>query len=483
MKLLHNLLMMLQQTLMMKLQQMLPMMLQQTSLMKLQQMIAKAANCVSPTAMKFRLRGMMCAADATCFDEIVVVNATSEIIAGATDIAADLADMEDMAEVHDSCNVVLVGGYEQKDVIDTVDLTAIISENKECEPRRADASNNIGMKEGEDVDVTKAIGLVANVMADALVVDLFNLALRSKVPSRILWWTSRKKFVVYGSMTNRSVVTRLEIFLVFATAGPSAPMAYVVEGFSLFGATPRFGSIPTNDLEVAPEVCSNIDSAVGHSMRAEGTSFPVATTPAGGEHLDNIGTSDTIHMSEDDANVRITGEIAVAILPPRSIAGTGSSVGASAISDEIVDFFREFDKRRLNPHPEWHFWKFNGPFVSFGDFWIPSDSVPYLRQLTTRHGNFVAKFKLGAGFGGPMLSLLGSVLAAMDKSDLGSVTKMAQHLFGKKISDEMQVLQHQIALLQDSLAVLTTYREEMVSIGVTVPKFECSRLLFNSLIH
>jgi hypothetical protein len=43
------------------------------------------------------------------------------------------------------------------------------------------------------------------------------------------------------------------------------------------------------DLEVAPEVCSNIDSAVGHSMRAEGTSFPVATTPASGEHLDNIG--------------------------------------------------------------------------------------------------------------------------------------------------------------------------------------------------
>jgi hypothetical protein len=43
------------------------------------------------------------------------------------------------------------------------------------------------------------------------------------------------------------------------------------------------------DLEVAPEVCSNIDSAVGHGMRAEGTSFPVATTSAGGEHLDNIG--------------------------------------------------------------------------------------------------------------------------------------------------------------------------------------------------
>uniref|UniRef100_A0A2N9ERL1 Transmembrane protein n=1 Tax=Fagus sylvatica TaxID=28930 RepID=A0A2N9ERL1_FAGSY len=140
------------------------------------------------------------------------------------------------------------------------------------------ASNNIRMKENEDVDVTKAIGLVASVMADALVVDFFNLALRSKVPNRIPWWTSREKFVVYGSMTNRSMVARLEIFLVFATAGSSAPMAYVVEGVSLFGATPCFGSIPAGDLEVAPEVCSNIDSTVGHGMRAEGISFPMATT-------------------------------------------------------------------------------------------------------------------------------------------------------------------------------------------------------------
>ena len=87
-----------------------------------------------------------------------------------------------------------------------------------------------------------------------------------------------------------------------------------------------------------------------------------------------------------------------------------------------------------------------------------------------------------------MLSLLSSVLAAMGKSDLGSVTKVqilawrsvvqdlmevgfdigfmighlwqiALHLFDRKISDEMQVLQHQIAFLQDSLAVLTTYHE------------------------
>ena len=70
-------------------------------------------------------------------------------------------------------------------------------------------------------------------------------------------------------------------------------------------------------------------------------------------------------MSEDDANVGIIGEIVVASLPPKSIAGTGSNVGASAISDEIVDFFREFDKMTPNPHPEWHFWRFNGHLVSF----------------------------------------------------------------------------------------------------------------------
>jgi hypothetical protein len=47
------------------------------------------------------------------------------------------ADMEDMTEVHDSCKVVLVGGYEQEDVIDAMDFTVIISQDKECEPRKA----------------------------------------------------------------------------------------------------------------------------------------------------------------------------------------------------------------------------------------------------------------------------------------------------------------------------------------------------------
>ena len=115
-------------------------------------------------------------------------------------------------------------------------------------------------------------------------------------------------------------------------------MAYVMEGVSLFGATPRLGIISADsfiilasriigeapsvdefpiaseisvleevhiqgfvrnefatDLGVAPKVCSNIDSTVSHGMQAEGTSSPVATTPAGGEHLDNIGEFEFPH--------------------------------------------------------------------------------------------------------------------------------------------------------------------------------------------
>jgi hypothetical protein len=112
-------------------------------------------------------------------------------------------------------------------------------------------------------------------------------------------------------------------------------MAYVVEGVSLFGATPRLSIIPANsfiipashissnapsvagflvvgeifmpkevrtqgfvgsesatDLGVTLEVCSNVDSAVDHGAQAEGTSAFAAATPAGGEHLDNIGESE-----------------------------------------------------------------------------------------------------------------------------------------------------------------------------------------------
>ena len=109
-------------------------------------------------------------------------------------------------------------------------------------------------------------------------------------------------------------------------------IAYVMEGISLFGATPRLSAIPTGgfiisasritgeaplvagspvadevpmleevhaqgfvesesvmDLGVILETSSNVDSAVDHDSQAEGASASVADIPANSEHLDNIG--------------------------------------------------------------------------------------------------------------------------------------------------------------------------------------------------
>ena len=100
-----------------------------------------------------------------------------------------------------------------------------------------------------------------------------------------------------------------------------------MEGISLFGATPRLSAISASgfiipasritsdahsvageifmpkevhaqgfvgsesetDLGVTPEISSNVNNAVDHGMQAKGTSTSAAATPAGSEHLDNIG--------------------------------------------------------------------------------------------------------------------------------------------------------------------------------------------------
>jgi hypothetical protein len=90
------------------------------------------------------------------------------------------------------------------------------------------------------------------------------------------------------------------------------------------------------------------------------------------------GMSNATHMLDEDADVGTTDEIAVGSQLSRPTPKRGSSIEVGVISSEVADFFREFDKRTPNPHPEWYFWKFEGSLVSFGDFWVSSDSVPYL---------------------------------------------------------------------------------------------------------
>ena len=137
--------------------------------------------------------------------------------------------------------------------------------------------------------------------------------------------------------------------------------------------------------------------------------------------------------------------------------------------------------------------------------------MPYLLRLSAGRSDFTVDFKLSTGLGGPMLSLLGSVLAAMSESSLGDVTKTqilawrsviqdlmevgfdlgflieclrqtTQCFFAKRIADEIKAFQHQIALLQDSLAELTTYQDEMVSSGRMILGTERGGSFLDSLL-
>jgi hypothetical protein len=223
------------------------------------------------------------------------------------------------------------------------------------------------------------------------------------------------------------------------------------------------------------------------------------------------GVDDAVHVSEEIDEVGITGEVTVVSPPRRPTIEVGSSIDVSSLSSEVAAFLREFDARAPNPHPEQFFWSFNGPLVPFGDFWVPNDCSPYLSRLSAGHSDFTKGFKLSIGLGGPMMSLLGSVLAAMDESSLEDVTKtqilawrsviqdlmdvgfdlgfmmerlrqMAQCVFGKRLADEIKALQHQIALLQDSLAKLTAYQDAMTSTGGVVPRSERGGSFLDSLL-
>uniref|UniRef100_A0A2N9HJ25 Aminotransferase-like plant mobile domain-containing protein n=1 Tax=Fagus sylvatica TaxID=28930 RepID=A0A2N9HJ25_FAGSY len=124
-----------------------------------------------------------------------------------------------------------------------------------------------------------------------------------------------------------------------------------------------------------------------------------------------------------------------------------------------------------------------GPLVAYGNFWVYQDAVPLLQGLSAKFGDFTTHFKFGAGFGGPMLSLLGSVLADMRRTSFKTLSepkilswrsvvqdliavgfdldfmlehlrKVARKFFGEAIASEMKIVQEQISSLQSTLAVL-----------------------------
>uniref|UniRef100_A0A2N9IXC6 Aminotransferase-like plant mobile domain-containing protein n=1 Tax=Fagus sylvatica TaxID=28930 RepID=A0A2N9IXC6_FAGSY len=341
---------------------------------------------------------------------------------------------------------------------------------------------------------------------------------------------------------------------VLTRAGFDISMAHVMEGVSLFGVTPSLRAIPAGGFVIPASRLSSEDSPVAGGalvpertpaqkpyrkwvrggprelillfhglgcrpmenfvpwtwLSSYGKVFPFGYHRLGCRLMDAC-VDDTVHVLEDVGEIGTAGEVTAVSPPPRPTNEAGPSVDVGSLSSEVAAFFREFDARAPNPHPEQFFWSFNGPLVPFGDFWVPNDCSPYLSRLSAGHSDFTKGFKLSIGLGGPMMSLLGSVLAAMDESSLEDVTKtqilawrsviqdlmdvgfdlgfmmkrlrqMAQHLFGKRLADEIKALQHQIALLQDSLAELTAYQAVMTSTEGVVPRPERGGSFLDSLL-
>uniref|UniRef100_A0A2N9FQT5 Aminotransferase-like plant mobile domain-containing protein n=1 Tax=Fagus sylvatica TaxID=28930 RepID=A0A2N9FQT5_FAGSY len=200
----------------------------------------------------------------------------------------------------------------------------------------------------------------------------------------------------------------------------------------------------------------------------------------------HICVDDTVHVLEDVGEIGTAGEVTAVSPPPRPTNEAGPSVDVGSLSSEVAAFFREFDARAPNPHPEQFFWSFNGPLVPFGDFWVPNDCSPYLSRLSAGHSDFTKGFKLSIGLGGPMMSLLGSVLAAMDESSLEDVTKTQILAWRSVIQDLMDVgfdLGFMMEpLLQDSLAELTAYQAAMTSTEGVVPRSERGGSFLDSLL-
>ena len=184
-------------------------------------------------------------------------------------------------------------------------------------------------------------------------------------------------------------------------------------------------------------------------------------------------------------------------------AAASSSQTQSAVEvitpGRVAAFFARFEERAPNPYLDWHFWKFEVPLVAYGDFWVHQDAVPLLQGLTAKFGDFTTYFKFGAGFGGPMFSLLGSVLADMRRTSFKTLSeskifswrsvvqdliavgfdldfmlehlrKVARKFFGEAIASEMKIVQEQISSLQSTLAVLVSYQGELMSAAAASPE-------------
>ena len=64
---------------------------------------------------------------------------------------------------------------------------------------------------------------------------------------------------------------------------------------------------------------------------------------------------DIVHALEDVGEIGTTGEVTAASPPSRPTIEADSSVDVGSLFSEVANFFKEFDAKAPNPHPEQYF--------------------------------------------------------------------------------------------------------------------------------
>uniref|UniRef100_A0A2N9I0U6 Aminotransferase-like plant mobile domain-containing protein n=1 Tax=Fagus sylvatica TaxID=28930 RepID=A0A2N9I0U6_FAGSY len=284
----------------------------------------------------------------------------------------------------------------------------------------------------------------------------------------------------------------------FHSNPPFARMTSVMEGISLFGVAPHFERILRE--ESSPVVVSDHPSSgtfIGGQVPAlEGILIQDAD---GGGMADTEVRGVDVVPEDVEAPVLVEKESVAHVVSAAPSSSQTQSAAEVIIPGRVAAFFARFEERAPNPYPDWHFWKFEGPLVAYGNFWVHQDAVPLLQGLSAKFGDFTTHFKFGAGFGGPMLSLLGSVLADMRRTSFKTLSepkilswrsvvqdliavgfdldfmlehlrKVARKFFGEAIASEVKIVQEQISSLQSTLAVLLSYQGELMSAAAASPE-------------
>uniref|UniRef100_A0A2N9J8N8 Aminotransferase-like plant mobile domain-containing protein n=2 Tax=Fagus sylvatica TaxID=28930 RepID=A0A2N9J8N8_FAGSY len=279
---------------------------------------------------------------------------------------------------------------------------------------------------------------------------------------------------------------------------PFARMTSVMEGVSLFGVAPHFERILRE--EGSPIVVIDHPSSgtfIGGQVPAlEG--IPIQDADGGGMADTEVRGVDAV-PEDVEAPVLVEKESVAHVVSAAPSSSQTQSAVEVIIPGRVAAFFASFEERAPNPYPDWHFWRFEGPLVAYGNFWVYQDAVPLLQGLSAKFGDFTTHFKFGAGFGGPMLSLLGCVLADMRRNSFKTLSepkilswrsvvqdliavgfdldfmlehlrKVARKFFGEAIASEMKIVQEQISSLQSTLAVLVSYQGKLMSAAAASPE-------------